>query len=479
MATIAARCKSRSGPLLRANRSVTEPARLGKYEIKEALGKGAMGVVYKAFDPFIERFVAIKTIRKDLVDAEVAKQYMARFKNEARAAGRLNHPNIVAVYEYGEDETVTYIAMEYVEGSGLREHLNRHEVFDFARLVKMMRQLLDALDFAHARGVIHRDIKPSNLIVTDNGDLKVADFGIARIDTSNLTMAGMVIGTPSYMSPEQCRGLEVDARSDLFSTGVVLYELLTGEKPFRGTIETIAYKICHEDPPAPSTLSTLKLPPDVDRLVSTALAKAPANRYQTAREFREALDKVAQIEVEVDQGLGTTMVNIGTLMLAKPAAVWDDETLRTAEHELARALGPMAKVIVRRAAQQTNDRAELCAILSDSIADPESRRRFVDAFSRIGGSQSSSGISAARSGTQRGAGGSGTRATGSTMATPLEAAYIDEVTAKLAVYIGPIAQVLTRKAARESRTRSEFARRCADNLGTQDRAAFLREIGYD
>ena len=227
---------------------MADPERLGKYEIKGALGKGAMGTVYKAFDPHIERFVAIKTIRKDLVEPELAAQYMARFKNEAKAAGRLHHPNIVGVYEYGEDDAVTFIAMEYVEGAGLREYLNRRVSFDFAQLVELMDQLLNALEFAHSRGVVHRDIKPSNLIVTNQGVLKVADFGIARVDRTDLTMVGMLIGTPMYMSPEQCRGLDVDSRSDLFSAGVVLYELLTGEKPFRGNMEAITYKICHEDP---------------------------------------------------------------------------------------------------------------------------------------------------------------------------------------------------------------------------------------
>ena len=162
------------------------PERLGKYEIRGVLGKGAMGIVYKAFDPHIERAVAIKTIRKDMVDPELAAQYMARFKNEAKAAGRLQHPNIVSVYEYGEDDKVTFIAMEYVEGAGLREYLNRRASFDFGQLAALMEQLLDALEFAHARGVVHRDIKPSNLIITNQGQLKVADFGIARVDTSNL-----------------------------------------------------------------------------------------------------------------------------------------------------------------------------------------------------------------------------------------------------------------------------------------------------
>jgi serine/threonine-protein kinase len=459
---------------------MADPKRIGKYEIRSALGKGAMGIVYKGYDPFIERFVAIKTIRKDLVDPDVVVQYMGRFKNEARAAGRLQHPNIVGVYEYGDDETVAFIAMEYVEGTGLREHLNRRETFEFAQLVSIMRQMLDALEFAHARGVVHRDIKPSNLIVSESGQLKVADFGIARVDTSNLTMAGMVIGTPSYMSPEQCRGLEADSRSDLFSCGVVLYELLTGEKPFKGNLETIAYKICHEEPPPPSTLSKLTLPPAVDKLVATALAKSPADRFQSARAFREALDEIAKLSIEVDNGGGTTIVHIGTLMLTKPEPGWDDETLRTAEHELARALGPMAKLLVRRAASQTTDRAELLSMLSDTITDPESRRRFVTAFSKAGGGQSSSGASGARSGTGRGSGARTQPGTASgTSATVLEPSYVEHVTAHLAIYIGPIAQVLTRKAARESRTRAEFVRRCAENLGTQERAIFLSELGFD
>ena len=470
---------------------MAHPERLGKYEIRGALGKGAMGIVYRGFDPHIERDVAIKTIRKDLVEPELAAQYMARFRNEAKAAGRLHHPNIVGVYEYGEDDAVTFIAMEYVEGTGLREYLNRRTSFDFAQLVTLMSQLLDALDFAHNHGIVHRDIKPSNLIVTGTGMLKVADFGVARVDTSNLTTAGMVIGTPSYMSPEQCRGLEADSRSDLFSTGVVLYELLTGEKPFRGSVESVAYKICHEEPEPPSRLSTLKMPAAVDQLVATALAKAPASRFPSARVFHDALRDVAQMSVEVDHGLGTTMVSIGTLMLQKPAPTWDDETLRTAEHELARALGPMARLMVRRAAEQTSDRAELCSILSDSIVDPETRRRFVDAFGHAGSGGRTGGTSvsgahvtgSSRSGPARtGASGSlsgalHTTGTG-TQGALLDPAFVDQITVRLAVYLGPIAKIVTKKAASGARTRTEFVKRVAENLGTQERAAFLREVGY-
>jgi serine/threonine-protein kinase len=340
---------------------------------------------------------------------------------------------------------------------------------------------------------VHRDIKPSNLIVTSKGLLKVADFGIARVDTSNLTMVGMIIGTPPYMSPEQCRGLEVDHRSDLFSAGVVLYELLTGEKPFGGSLDSVTYKICHEEPIPPSKRSALKLPVEVDRLIATALAKEPAARFQNARAFHDALHDVAQMSVEIEGGLGTTLVNIGTLMLPqKPAPAWDDDTLHTAELELARALGPMAKLIVRNAASQTHDRFELCSILAGNIIDPEMRQKFVDAFNATG-----SGVRARAGATDaRGTGGSspsghahsrtgaapsvpGTthpRDTG-THGAPLEPAFVAQITARLAVYIGPIAPIVTKRAAREAKNRIDFLRRVAENLGTQDRVAFLREAG--
>jgi len=300
-----------------------------------------------------------------------------------------------------------------------------------------------------------------------------------------------VIGTPSYMSPEQCRGLETDARSDLFSAGVVLYELLTGQKPFRGNLESVAYKICHEEPEPPSQLSSLKFPAAVDQLVARALAKDPGARFASARAFHDALRDVGQMSVAVDNGLGTTMVSIGTLMLQRPAQAWDDETLRTTEHELARALGPLAKMMVRRAAAQASDRAELCMILSDSITDADARRRFVDAFNRTGsGVRSGSGAQAAHSGarpatasrppvsaatTQPNA--RATAATG-THAQPLDPAYVDHVAGRLAVHLGPIAAIVAKKAARTATTRRDFVLNVADSLGTQERAAFLREIGF-
>src|SRR5947199_2547294 len=344
---------------------MAEPQTLGKYNIQSVLGKGAMGVVYKAFDPHIERTVAIKTVRKDLVDPDLAAQFMGRFKNEARAAGRLHHPNIVGVYEYGEDDKVAFIAMEYVDGTGLREYLNRKARFEFGQLVAITSQLLQALDFAHTRNVVHRDIKPANLILASGGSLKVADFGIARIDTTTLTMTGMVMGTPSYMSPEQCQGRDSDHRSDLFSAGVVLYELLTGERPFRGSPEMIAYNICNELPRPPSQVSSLELPPSIDDIIATALAKSADARFQNAHAFHRALQFAVGSRSGTNTGIEATVVNLAQVQLGPASAVeWDETALSTVERNFAQYVGPVARVLVRKAASRAQDVAELYTLLA-------------------------------------------------------------------------------------------------------------------
>jgi serine/threonine protein kinase len=269
---------------------MTQPQRLGKYELVEVLGKGAMGVVYKAFDPDIHRTVAIKTIRKELVDDDDRSgMMMARFRNEARAAGRLSHPGIVAVYDYGESSAVAYIAMEFVQGASLREYFNRETRFAERDIVSVMAQLLDALQHAHEQGVWHRDIKPANLIIMNDGRLKVADFGIARIDTSQLTLTGVVMGSPGYMAPEQYSGGAIDWRADLFAAGVVMYQLLTGTRPFAGTTEQVAYKICHERAPAPSEAAPGRGWERYDAVVARALAKQPDERFASADAFRAAI----------------------------------------------------------------------------------------------------------------------------------------------------------------------------------------------
>lgn len=269
---------------------MTQRERLGKYEIIDILGKGAMGVVFKGYDPGIDRTVAIKTVRKELIEDDGrAGMALARFRNEARAAGRLSHPGIVAVYDYGESAELTYIAMEFVHGGSLREYFNRGTRFGEPDVVSIMVQLLEALQHAHDAGVWHRDIKPANLIIMSNGRLKVADFGIARIEASQLTQTGVVMGSPGYMAPEQYSGGTIDWRADLFAAGVVMHQLLAGERPFTGTTEQLAYKICHVEPPLPSAAAAGRGWERYDAIVARALAKKPEDRYESAGAFRDAI----------------------------------------------------------------------------------------------------------------------------------------------------------------------------------------------
>ncbi len=266
------------------------PRRIGKYLIERELGRGGMGVVYEGTDPLIERRVAIKTVVKNLLEASEAQAMMQRFKREAQAAGRLTHPNIVAVYEYGEDDELAYIAMEHVTGRGLDEtmHLGQPLATDLVRSVAA--QLLEALQFAHGLGVVHRDIKPSNLMMTADGKLKVCDFGIAQLESSKLTQVGTVLGTPSYMSPEQIQGQATDRRSDLFSAGVLIYLLLTGQKPFPGdTITALIHSVLKGEFAAPTEVNP-GLDTAFDAVLARALALRPDERFQSAAEFARALE---------------------------------------------------------------------------------------------------------------------------------------------------------------------------------------------
>jgi serine/threonine-protein kinase len=251
-----------------------------------------MGVVYEGFDPLIGRRVALKTVRRDQLERAEAQEILNRFLREAQAAGRLSHPNIVQVYEYGEDQGTAFIAMEFVEGRDLKDYFDRDERFPLPEIVRIMTQLLGALDYSHSHGVVHRDIKPSNIFILRDGTVKVGDFGIARLESSNLTQAGSMLGTPAYMSPEQFMGQTVDGRSDLFSAGVVLYQFLTGEKPFTGALTTIMHKVLKEEPPPPSELN-VQVPRPFDGLIRKALAKRPDERFQTGSEFAQALQLAA------------------------------------------------------------------------------------------------------------------------------------------------------------------------------------------
>ena len=262
--------------------------RIGKYEISGELGRGGMAVVYRAMDPIIHRPVAIKVVRKGDLDGHEAAPILERFKREARAAGNLQHPNIVGIYEYGEDDESAWLVMELVAGKSLREHLIAGWRPGFAELPEVLVQLLEALEYSHSRGVIHRDIKPANVLVSDMGVAKISDFGIARIERSHLTQAGEVLGTPYYMAPEQFDGANADERSDIYAAAVIVYEVLCGRRPFEGAGGAFLKQVLTNLPPAPSSLEP-RLPAAIDAVLLKALAKEPAQRYSGARAFLEAL----------------------------------------------------------------------------------------------------------------------------------------------------------------------------------------------
>jgi len=266
-------------------------AKAGRYEIVGELGRGAMGVVYRATDPVIGRTVAVKTIRLSEEGTGMSREELiARFQTEARAAGLLTHPNIVVIYDAGEEEGLFYITMELIEGRSLQAQIDSKQTFPLPRVLRLMEQACSALQFAHERNVVHRDIKPANLMLTSDDTLKITDFGTAKILQFGTThQTAQVVGTPSYMSPEQVKGKAVDGRSDIFSLGVVLYEVITGEKPFPGqNITTVIYKIVNEDPIPPRQLDS-SIHPGLDYVITKALAKHPDARYQSCREMLEEL----------------------------------------------------------------------------------------------------------------------------------------------------------------------------------------------
>jgi len=268
---------------------------LGRYELIRVLGKGAMGLVYEARDPNLDRKVAIKTIRVDNLSEEEAADYEVRFRTEARSAGRLQHPNIVSVYDSDRDIDIAYMVMEFIQGDDLKHHLDKGDRYTLRQVAAIMGDLLSALDYAHRQNVVHRDIKPANLLIEASGRVKLTDFGVARIqDSGDATRTqGTMVGTLKYMSPEQVHGRATDSRSDLFAAGIVLYQLLTGRRPFDGSGDyDIIQQILNKQAEPPSTYNPA-LPAQVDAVIARALQKSRDDRYPTAKEFNDALQAAA------------------------------------------------------------------------------------------------------------------------------------------------------------------------------------------
>jgi len=464
------------------------PERLGKYPITGVLGKGAMGIVYRGYDPVIKRPVAIKTIRKELIEEDDKNETLSgRFRREAQAAGALSHPGIVSVYEFGEDAQHAYIAMELVEGNSLREYMVNGATFDEHDTVSIMAQLLDALQFAHDHAVWHRDIKPANILVMSNGRIKLTDFGIARVESADRTKTNIIMGTPGFIAPELYLGGQIDHRLDIFSAGVLFYHLLAGQAPFRGRSEAVMYDVCYHDPMPPSTLDPNRHWPKYDAVVARALEKQPGNRYQTASAFRAAI--LAEYAEPLNSTLsdativsapmrpipdpgppsmpkgGTPPIVVGTS--TPPPTGWSTAVLAGVEVELARFVGPVAKVLVRRAAKNHREIDPLTAALLDSVEKTEDREAFVRAVT-------GKSLSALRA---RVSGGVETPVPRTPVPGPaMTPEELERATRLLTTYIGPIAKVVARRAAASGVSRADFLQQVAMSLDSEaQRERFLRE----
>jgi serine/threonine-protein kinase len=454
-------------------------SKIGRYRIDGWLASGAMGDVYRGFDPVINRPVAIKILRRELARGDDAQTWLQRFQREARAAGRHSHPNIVTILDFGEEDGAPFLAMEYIEGRSLDRLLKEAGRFPHDRGVPMVLQILDALGFAHAHGVIHRDIKPSNILVMDGGQVKVADFGIARIEASELTITGDVLGTPAYMAPEQLWGAPIDHRADLFAAGVVLFEVLTGVKPFRGKSVTEMIALMQTRGPEDLLAHAPDAPPALRDVSARALAFDPERRFATAAEFSRALiaarpaDSAPQpVALAPDETVAAPAPipppeRVSPAEAGSPSA----DLLAEIERDLARIIGPVARVAVRRALKSSSGVEQLHLRLAAHIDDANERSGFLHR-----GQKRVDALAASRPPPPP---------TSAPHPPPVEASeklpaalppdILSRIEANLTRFIGPIARVLVRQQLSKSTSVIDLYSELANYIpDMRDRAAFLK-----
>ncbi|MEP2639697.1 serine/threonine-protein kinase [Roseobacter sp.] len=425
------------------------PQRVGKYLIRARLGEGAMGVVYEAHDRDIDRTVAIKTVHKHLIDAAGGADWLARFSREARAAGRVLHPNLVTIFDYLEQDGLPYLVMERLDAQTLEQRLTEPRPLCLSQVADIMAQLLDGLATIHAAKIVHRDMKPANIMLTQTGGVKLTDFGIARFTQMEHTGAGM-IGTPAYMAPEQFSGAQVDARADIYAAGVVLYEVLTGQQPYRGGgITAVMMAGKGQSAPPPSTHAT-DLPTALDAVVMRAIAADPADRYPGADEMRTDL----MAAIGGHGGARTTprpagQVPSAATMIGKLSVL----TMRGLEESLVSQIGPIGKILARRAAQTAVTHDDLLTQLLDEITDPAERealRRQISGLLHADPGHTPGGVAEADLGV---------------------------IIAALTPHLGPIAGTLVRRQARHATNLPQLLDSVAEAIpDLSARAEFLQAI---
>ena len=472
------------------------PRTVGRYEIFDTLGTGGMGTVYRAFDPTLERMVALKIVYLDQIRDVPQVELAARFRNEARAIARLNHPAIVTIFDYDDQDPMgAYIAMEYVHGCALDKYVKQRPDLHLEDAVSAMQQVLGGLAYAHRQGVVHRDIKPSNLLVTREGQVKITDFGIAKIGSRTHTQDGLMIGTPQYMAPEQYTSAVVDHRCDIHAAGAVLYELLTGSPPFCGTPAEIMYKVCNQAALPLSSVNSA-VPAKFDPIVAKALEKNPANRYSSAADFQQALRQtwetisarppsptlsetarviataisrqpVAPASDAAKAG-GSSKSRPGVAPAGDSLAAWSREQLAEVERQLTPLVGPVARILVRDAAATTASRQDLYHLLASRVPDPDQRRRFLSASE--GAAISTSTTIPPRT--------DSSAVSGLTAGKPLTAEVTQRASQLLTRYIGPIAAIVTRRAAQTATDEAQLYTILAEKVTNQaQRERFLIEAG--
>jgi serine/threonine protein kinase len=344
---------------------------IGRYRIEALLGTGAMGEVYRAHDPAIDRRVAIKVVRPELVAGSGGPQLLERFRREARAAGRRFHPNIVAIWDFGDDNGTPFLVMELVEGQSLDQLIKSTGPLAQERSVAVITQVLSALGFAHASGIVHRDIKPSNIMILPGDQVKVADFGIARLEASEFTIVGDLLGTPAYMAPEQLSGGPIDPRTDLFATGVILFEMLTGVKPFRGKSITEIMSFMEKRGPEDIRALNPAVPEAMKRVICKSVAFEPAQRYASAAAFSKAVADA------MPGPRGDPQLTANLAETTSGEASFSAEVLRETERDLATFIGPMASIAVKRAVRNAGDLLALYELLGRQVAGPKDRAEFL------------------------------------------------------------------------------------------------------